>query len=214
MGLFNFGKAKGASPQELAERARLAEADAVQKGTQLEALQELVKHLDEDRLLVLRAAEELRPGMDPKALGQVMLDICFKQLGLASFYLALVDWEGDHLSFPIYHEGGRLRNQPVRSLLKEGGLTGKAMMAGTPLYIRTLEEGRNAGAVFSEAERVSGLVPQSWYGVPLGSGPGWKGPSFGLVSYQSFHQEAFPDSRRRLMDAMAAILALAIRAQR
>ena len=56
MGLFNFGKVKGGSPQELAERARLAEADAAQKGNQLEALQELVKHLDEDRLLVLRAA--------------------------------------------------------------------------------------------------------------------------------------------------------------
>lgn len=209
MGLFKFGKPKGESPQELALRARVAEAEAVQKGTQLEALQELVRHLDEDRLLLLRATEELRPGLEPKVLGQIMLDICFKQLGLASFYLALVDWEEDRLSFPIYHEGGRLRNQPVRSLLKEGGLTGKAMMAGTPLYIRTLEEARNAGAVFSEAERVSGLVPQSWYGVPLGAGP-----SFGLVSYQSFHQEAFPDSRRRLMDAMAAILALALRAQR
>lgn len=213
MGLFNFGKAKGESPQELAERARRAEVEASQKGAQLEALQELVRHLDEDRLLLLRAAEDLRPGLDPKALGQALLDICFKPLGLASFYLALVDWEADHLSFPIYHEGGRLRNQPVRSLLKEGGLTGKAMMAATPLYIRTLEEGRNAGAIFSEAERVSGLVPQSWYGVPLGVGHGWRGSSFGLVSYQSFHQEAFPDSRRRLMDALSAILALALRAR-
>jgi GAF domain-containing protein len=214
MGLFNFGKAKGESLQELAQRAKLAEAEAIQKGAQLEALQELVRHLDGDRLLLLRAAEELRPGMEPKALGEALLDICFKPLGLASIYLAIVDWEADTIAFPIYHEGGRLRNQPVRPLTKDGGLTGKAVLAGSPLYIRTLEEARNAGAVFSEAERVSGLVPQSWYGVPLGAGPGWKGPSFGLVSYQSFHQEAFPDSRRRLMDAMAAILALAIRARR
>ena len=78
MGLFNFGKTKGESPQELAQRARLAEADAIQKGTQLEALQELVRHLDGDRLLLLRAAEELRPGLEPKALGEVLLDICFK----------------------------------------------------------------------------------------------------------------------------------------
>jgi hypothetical protein len=214
MGLFNLGKTKGESPQDLAQRVKAAEAEALQKGTQLEALQELIRHLDGDRLLLLRAAEELRPGMEPKALGEALLDICFKPLGLASLYLALVDWEADTIVFPIYHEGGRLRNQPVRPFLAQGGLTGKAMMAGTPLYIRTLEEARNAGAIFSEAERVSGLVPQSWYGVPLGVGPGWKGPSFGLVSYQSFHQEAFPDSRRRLMDAMAAILALAIKTQR
>ncbi|HZU52359.1 MAG TPA: GAF domain-containing protein [Holophagaceae bacterium] len=214
MGLFNFGKTKGESPQELAQRARLAEADAIQKGTQLEALQELVRHLDGDRLLLLRAAEELRPGLEPKALGEVLLDICFKPLGLASLYLAMVDWDADTIVFPIYHEGGRLRNQPVRPFKEQSGLTGKAMMAGTPLYIRSLEEARNAGAIFSEAERVSGLVPQSWYGVPLGAGPGWKGPSFGLVSYQSFHQEAFPDSRRRLMDGMASILALALRARR
>ena len=213
MGLFNFGKPKGQSPQALAQRAQVAEAEAAQKGSQVEALQELVRHLDEDRLLLLRATEEMRPGQDPKELGQVLIDLCFKPLALASCYLALVDWETDRLTFPIYHEGGRLRNQPVRSFTKEGGLTGKAILSGAPLYIRTLEEARDSGALFSEAERVSGLVPQSWYGVPLGTGTGWKGPSFGLVSFQSFHQEAFPDSRRRLMDALAAIAALAIRAQ-
>lgn len=212
MGLFNFGKTKGESPQELAHRVKLAETEATQKGAQLEALQELVRHLDGDRILLLRAAEELRPGMEPKALGEALLDICFKPLGLASLYLALVDWGTDSISFPIYHEGGRLRNQPTRPLSKDGGLTAKAVLAGSPLYIRTLEEARDAGAVFSEAERVSGLVPQSWYGVPRGTGPGWKGSGFGLVSYQSFHQEAFPESRRRLMDALAAIVGLALKA--
>ena len=208
MGLFNFGKSKGASPQELAERVRLAEETAHQKVAQLEALQELVRHLDEDRLLLMRAAEELRPGMEPTALGQALLDVCFKPLGLASLYIALVDWEADTIAFPVYHEGGRLRNQPVRSFAKEQGLTGKAMQSGAPLYIHTLEEAREAGAIFSEAERVSGLVPQSWYGVPLGAMPG-----LGLVSFQSFQKDAFTESRRRLMDALARILAMALMAR-
>lgn len=212
MGLFNFGKAKGESAEELAERARQAEALATQKGGQLDAMAELVRHLDEDRLLLMRAALELRPGMEPKAAGQALLDIAFKPLGLASFFLALIDWEKDRIAFPIYHEGGRLRNQLERKFVgeHEGGLTGKAVRAEAPLYIRTLEEGRDAGAIFSEAERISGLVPQSWYGVPLGLGTG-KRP-FGLVSFQSFHPDAFSESRRRLMDAMAAILALALKA--
>lgn len=206
MGLFNFLKAKGESPQELADRARHAEAEAAQKATQLDAMKELVRHLDEDRLLLLRAALELKPGMEPKALGEALLDIAFKPLGLASLFIALVDWEADVIRFPIYHEGGRLRNQPPLPF-KGGasGLTGKAMLRKTPLYIHTLEEGRNEGAIFSEAERISGLVPQSWYGVPLG-----EGRAFGLVSFQSFHPEAFPESRRRLMDALAAILASAL----
>lgn len=213
MGLFNFGKPRGESPQELAMKVQAAELEAQHKATQLEALQELVKHLDEDRLLLMRAAQEMRPRLDPKALGQLLIEISFKPLGLASCYLALVDWETDQLSFPIYHEGGRPRNQPIRSFSKEGGLTGKAIRSGTPLYIQSLEEARDAGALFSEAERVSGLVPQSWYGVPLGVGEGWQGPSFGLVSFQSFHKEAFSESRRRLMDALAAIVALALRAE-
>lgn len=211
MGLFNFLKAKGESPQELADRARRAGAEAAQKAGQLDAMKELVKHLDEDRALLLRAATELKPGLDPKALGQVLIDLCFKPLGLASFYIALIDWDQDRVSFPIYHEGGRLRNQPDRPFLAErgGGLTGKAVQSGAPLYIQTLEEGRDGGAIFSEAERISGLVPQSWYGIPLGGGR-----SFGLVSFQSFHPEAFPESRRKLMDALAAILALAMKAGR
>lgn len=207
MGLFNFLKAKGESPQELADRARNAEAEAAQKASQLEAMKELVRHLDEDRLLLLRAAQELKPGLEPKALGGILLDIAFKPLGLASLFIALVDWEADVISFPIYHEGGRLRNQPSLPFKSgDSGLTGKAILAKAPLYIRTLEESRNEGAIYSEAERISGLVPQSWYGVPLGEGRG-----FGLVSFQSFHPEAFPESRRRLMDALAAILALALR---
>ncbi len=214
MGLFNFGKPKGETPVELAQRVHLAEVAVAQKAGQLEALDELVRHLDEDRLLLMRVALELKPGLEPKAAGEVLLDICFKPLGLASLFLALIDWDQDRIRFPIYHEGGRLRNQPERAFSGEegGGLTGKAVRARAPLYIRTLEEARDAGAIFSEAERISGLVPQSWYGIPLGLGTGRSGQAFGLLSFQSFHPDAFSESRRRLMDASAAILALALKA--
>jgi len=212
MGLFNLGKPQGASPQELLERVRLAEAEAVQKGTQLEGLEELIRHLDEDHEMLLKAAQLFRPGMEAKALGQTLLDICFKPLSLASCFMALVDWDADRIQFPIYHEGGRLRNQTPRPFSeKGGGLTGKAMRSGGPLYIQTLDEGRAEGAIFSEAERVSGLVPQSWYGVPLGLGEGWGERPFGLISYQSFQREAFPESRRRLMDALTAHVAMALK---
>ena len=212
MGLFNFGKGRGESPQEVAERARRAEQEAAERASRLEGLQELIRHLDEDHEMLLKAAQQFRPGMEPKALGQALLDICFKPLSLASCFMALVDWEADRIQFPIYHEGGRLRNQATRPFSESGGgLTGKAMRSGAPLYLRTLEASREAGAIFSEAERVSGLVPQSWYGVPLGIGEGWGERPFGLISFQSFQREAFPDSRRRLMDALAAHVAMALK---
>ena len=212
MGLFNIGKGRGASPQELAERARRAEQEASEQASRLESLQELVRHLDEDHEMLLKAAQAFRPGMEPRALGQALLDICFRPLSLASCFMALVDWEADRIQFPIYHEGGRLRNQATRPFTESGGgLTGKAMRARAPLYLHTLEESREAGAIFSEAERVSGLVPQSWYGVPMGIGEGWGDLPFGLVSFQSFQRDAFPESRRRLMDALTAHAALALK---
>ena len=169
-------------------------------------LQDLVRHQDQDLALLLGAAEHFRPGMGARELGEALMDLCFRPLDLASFYVALVDWEADELSFPLYHEGGRNRNHPSRKVSGQPGLTGRAIRSGTPLYTRTLEEAESHGAILTEAEKGSGLIPSSWYGVPFG-GPG---RPRGLVSYQSFHRDAFPESRRRVMDALVRILALAL----
>ncbi|HJW08229.1 MAG TPA: GAF domain-containing protein [Holophagaceae bacterium] len=212
MGLFNIGRSKDEILAEQEAKLQKLESESRLRGAQMEELHELVRHLDEDRYLLMGALKVLRPGMDPKALGTALLDLSFKPLGLASFYMALVDWENSLLHFPLYHEGGRARNHTPRSLKGDGGLTGRTVDQGRPLYLRSLEESMSAGAILSEAEKGSGLVPQSWYGVPIGSDPAWGGRPFGLLSFQSFQKDAFSESRRNLMDALGSIMAFTLKA--
>ena len=201
MGLFTPNKQDPALA-ERDERLQRMELETREVRAQVEDLQELVRHLDQDRDLLLGALERMRPGAEPQALAEALLDICFKPLGLACFYVALADWEQDQLRFVLYQEGGRTRNHPPRRLSDRLGLSEKVLAARHPIYIRTLEEGKAAGSLLTAAEEATGLIPHSWYGVPLGWGP----RPVGLVSFQSFHDDAFSESRRRVMDALAALI--------
>jgi hypothetical protein len=200
MGLFG----RQTHDEALAERdqsLRELQADARAIQARLDSTQELVGHLDEDRDLLLGALERMRPGAEPRVLAEVLLDVCFKPLGLACFYLAVADWDQDQLRFVLYHEGGRARNHPPRRLSDRVGLSERVLSGRRSVYIRTLEEGHAAGSLLTAAEQATGLIPHSWYGVPLG----WGSRPVGLVSFQSFQTDAFSDSRRRVMDALAAL---------
>lgn len=200
MGLFGRQKHDEAlAERDQSLRELQAEVRAIQ--ARLDSTQELVGHLDEDRDLLLGAIERMRPGADARALAEVLLDVCFKPLGLACFYMAVADWDQDQLRFVLYHEGGRARNHPPRRLSDRVGLSERVLSGRRSLYIRTLEEGYAAGSLLTAAEQATGLIPHSCYGVPLGWGP----RPVGLVSFQSFQTDAFSESRRRVMDALAAL---------
>jgi len=201
MGLFG-GKKQDEALAERDERLGKLEAECRAIQTRLEGTQELVRHLDEDRDLLLGALERMRPGAEPKALAQDLLDVCFKPLGLACFYVAVADWDQDQLRFVLYQEGGRVRNHPSRRLSERVGLSERVISGRRSVYIRTLEEGQAAGSLLTAAEQATGLIPHSWYGAPLG----WEPRPSGLVSFQSFQTDAFSESRRRVMDALAALM--------
>ena len=184
------------------ERLRKLEAESQGILARLQDTQELVGHLDQDRDLLLSALERMRPGESDQALAQILFDISFKALGLACFYVAVADWDQDQLRFVLYHEGGRARNHPSRRLSDRAGLSERVLAGRRSVYIRTMEEGHAAGSLLTAAEQATGLIPHSWYGVPLGWGPR---PS-GLVSFQSFQTDAFSEGRRRGMDALAALM--------
>jgi hypothetical protein len=122
MGLFGT-KAREDSHLEQTERLRRLEMEGADCRARLEETRELVRHLDEDKALLLTALESLRPGVPARELGEALLEVCFKPLGLACFYLALADWEEDRLRFVLYHEGGRARNHPSRRLSERAGLS-------------------------------------------------------------------------------------------
>jgi transcriptional regulator with GAF, ATPase, and Fis domain len=201
MGFFSNRSHAGAlaKPDEsLLERA----AQAASLQAQLESTQLLARYLDEDRELLLTALERLRLGMAPLALAETLFEISFKPFGLACFYVALADWEQDQLSFLFYHEGGKVRRHPARRLSDRAGQSDHVLSEGKALYTRTNAEGQAAGALRTAAELTTGLIPNSWYGIPLGWGPR---PS-GMLNFQSFEPDAFSDSRRRVMDALAALM--------
>jgi hypothetical protein len=201
MGLFGHKKQDEALA-EREEQVRKLEAECRTIQTRLEGTQELVRHLDQDRDLLLGALERMRPGEEIQTLSLVLLDVCFKPLGLACFYVAVADWDQDLLRFVLYHEGGRARNHPSRRLSDRIGLSERVLSGRRSVYIRTLEEGHAAGSLLTAAEQATGLIPHSWYGVPLG----WGQRPVGLVSFQSFQTDAFSENRRRVMDALAALM--------
>ena len=186
--------------------------DLAREQAQMGDLKELARHLDEDRRILLQALQALQPGLGPLAMAEALYPICFRPLGLATYYLAIADWEQDLLHFPYYFEGARNRPREARCLSEAPGLTGEALRLGSPLYIRNLEEGKTRGVILSQMETESGLAPQTWYGVPLGADPSWGQKPFGLLNFQSFQPDAFPESRLKLMDGLAAILAFALKA--
>jgi transcriptional regulator with GAF, ATPase, and Fis domain len=205
MGLFG-GKSRDQAPVGLEERLHRLESENQALRTRLEETQELVRHLDQDRDLLLGAVERLHPGLSPRELGESLMEVCFKPLGLACFYVALADWERDQLEFVLYHEGGRVRHHPSRRLSERAGLSERVLSGRRAIYIRTMEEGHAAGSLLTAAEQATGLIPHSWYGVPLGRDP----RPMGLVSFQSFQMDAFSESRRRVMDALAALMTISL----
>ncbi len=196
-------------PDEIAaQRSHLAslEVEAAALRGEVAELRELVGHLDQDTQMLLGAIETLEPGKSVFELARIMHSLVFRPFDLASFFVALLDWDKDLLEFPYYHEGGRPRQHPSRKFSERPGLTGRAIHSGAPIYTRTLAEAEDLGAIFTEAEKGSGLIPASWYGVPLGSS---KKP-FGLVSFQSFQVDAFSEHRLRMLNALSEVLAMAI----
>jgi len=191
------------------ERILQLEQELAALKPELEDLRELVRHLDEDRRLLLAAVEQMKPGLPAKTLAEDLFRLVFHPFDLASFYVALLDDDGDRLRFVFFHEGGRTRKQPSRRISECPGLTGNAIRSGAPLYLRTLEEAQAMGTVFTEAELSSGLIPQSWFGVPLGD----RTKPIGLVSFQSFQQNAFPEERRAFLEALSRLLANALGAR-
>ncbi len=160
--------------------------------------------------LLIETARGLKPGMGMQAAGELLLGLIREPLQIATYFVAQVDRERDLMEFPIFLEGGRLRRHPVECFSKTRGLTGLAMDQREPLYIRALDpEGIALGAILSRAEAATGLIPQTWFGVPLSRPEVDGGRPYGLVAFQVFPKDGFSLRRRELLERLARLLSLA-----
>lgn len=183
--------------QEADFRATLKEAEATLSEIELE-----------NRLL-FEAARILKPGMGLQAAGTALLDLVREPLEIATYFIATVDWERDLIDYPVFLEGGRLRRHPLEVYSKSKGITGLAIEQRTPLYVRALDpEGIALGAILSRAEAATGLIPQSWFGIPLARPDFEDGRPFGLVAFQVFPEDGFGPRRQELLERMARLLSL------
>ncbi|MBZ9881370.1 GAF domain-containing protein [Mesorhizobium sp. CA10] len=82
------------------------------------------------------------------------------------------------------------------------GLTSEIIGTGKPLVFSTMEEGKRRGAYFPyEEDRTS-----SYIGVPINSGE----RTLGVVSVQSYEEDAFDDNHVRLLQTIASNMGVAI----
>jgi len=165
----------GAHEQEvlnlLATVGRLNQENERLKG-EIADVQELVRHQDQDLLLLMGAAQRLRPGLDTAELASALLDLCFRPLDLASFYVALMDWSSDELRFPLYHEGGRNRNHPARKLSIQPGLTGRTFAIGAPYMCAPWKKPRSMVPSSPRPRRAAASSRPPGTASPSGTRPG------------------------------------------
>ncbi len=134
-----------------------------------------------------------------------LLELIYKETGRVMdtdcFAMALYDPLEDGLRFePLYDRGIRL--PPIFRGRDEGwGLAGRVLTERAPLLFTDLTaQDLPDGAI------PLGDVPRSWLGVPLVA----RERAIGVVSVQSYEPDAFSESDRHLLEAIASQAAVAI----
>ncbi len=203
LGILGLG-GKGEDPRLVALKAQEADFLATLKEAEVTLAQTEL----ENRLL-LEAARILKPSMGLQAAGLALLELIREPLEIATYFVALVDKERDLIDYPVFLEGGRLRRHPIEVYSKNKGITGVAIDKQEPVYVRALDpEGIALGAILSRAEAATGLIPQTWFGVPLSRPDLEGGRPFGLVAFQVFPEDGFSPRRRELLERLARLLSL------
>ena len=102
-----------------------------------------------------------------------------------------------HIPYAYYREYRSIEPIPMGV-----GVTSKIILSGKPLVFDTLEKGKELGAYFpNEEDRTS-----SYIGVPISAGD----KTLGVLSVQSYQQNAFNDGHVRLLQTLASNMGVAI----
>ena len=193
------------SPEQTQREIQAALARMEELQAKRLSLGELQAQLLEERAFIARVFAGLRPGMPWAEAVEVLKGLCLRPFELSSLYLARVDWDSGRLRFPYFFEAGRSRERESLGLTERPSLTARVVALGTPLYLETKEACMAEGMVLTEAELTTGLMNQTWFGIPL---PSRDGRVAGVMAFQSFHSEAFPPHRRQIMEVVAGVTAL------
>ena len=192
--------ARGATETVAAVLARIEELRQKRQ-----SLGELGAQVLEEAAFMSGLFAALRPGMGWAEAGEAVRQRCARPFEVSALYLSRMDWDRDEIHFPYFYEAGRIRERGSRARSDRPGLTGRVLELARPLYLDSKEACMAEGMVLSDSELTTGLMNQSWFGVPLfGRDP----RPAGVMAFQSFQPAAFPPHRLQLMEAVAGLTAL------
>ena len=115
-------------------------------------------------------------------------------------FVAIVDREGERITFPYWLDAGR-RLEIEPSPLGEG-LTSVPLRTKSPLRLGTMKEGLAAGAIFPE----EAAPTESWLGIPILAGD----KAIGVVVMADPKANAFSEADERIVSTIAASMGVAL----
>ncbi len=121
-------------------------------------------------------------------------------------YIALADQRAGLIHFPYFvDKGHRIEEAPERLGLGRG-LTSEVLETRQPLLLGTQEEQQRHNVIFVASPGEERDLNETYLGVPILAG----GEVTGVVSVQSYAQNAYRDSEIRLLTTLAASLGVAL----
>ena len=164
---------------------------------------DILRSIESEMTLLRNAIDALRPWETRQRLAESLRELVFRAFDLSGFSVLEVDETAKRITCLHYFEAGTARHYAPRDYEKDPGLSGCVIHQRRSLYLRTLAEAEALGAVHSPPELATGLVPSTYYGIPLFA----ETRIIGVLAFMSYPQDDFAPSRRILMDSLGRLLA-------
>jgi len=164
---------------------------------------DVLRSIESEMTLLRSAIEVLCPWKTRQQLAESLRELVFRAFDLSGFSVLGVDETAKRIICLHYFEAGTARHYPPRDYEKDPGLSGCVIQQRRSLYLRTIAESEALGAVHSPPELATGLVPSTYYGIPLFA----DASVIGVLAFMSYPQDDFAPSRRILMDSLGRLLA-------
>ncbi len=178
-----------------------AERDVLLERLRNEA--DCLRSIESEMTLLRSAIEALCPWKTRQQLAESLRELVFRAFDLSGISVLEVDETAKRINCLHYFEAGAARHYPPRDYEMDPGLSGCVIQQRRSLYLRTTAESEALGAVQSPPELATGLVPSTYYGIPLFE----ETRIIGVLAFMSYPQDDFSPSRRILMDSLGRLLA-------
>ncbi len=159
---------------------------------------EETRQRNEELALVNEIGSALAKQLDFDAIIELVGERIRQMFATNSIFIGIYDEASQTISFPYSVEEGTRDEMPPVPMGK--GLTSEIIRTRRPLRLGTSQESVDMGAI------TSGLVTQSWLGVPIVAGE----RVIGLIALESLRANVFTDADESLLGTLASSMGVAL----